>query len=69
MNGYDPTGRTATVIEPITSEGCGRIRFQGTTWPAMGQGESFRAGEVVLISGLDNITMIVKESDFRGSQL
>ena len=61
MKFYDPRGRSATVIVPITPPGRGRIRFHGTTWPAISIGKSFRAGEQVAISGLDNITMIVKE--------
>ena len=64
---YDPTGKTAMVVDPITSAGRGRIRFQGTTWPAQGLGKPYRAGEQVVISGLDNITMIVKERNGQGS--
>ena len=53
-------GKRAIVVEPITRRAPGRIRFQGTTWPAKSLGKSFRVGDHVLIAALDNITMIVE---------
>ena len=56
----DPVGKRAVVFEPVTACAPGRVRFQGTTWPARSLGESFRTGESVAIAELDNITMVVE---------
>jgi membrane protein implicated in regulation of membrane protease activity len=56
----DPVGKRAVVVEPVTACAPGRVKFQGTTWPARSLGESFRIGEPVAIAELDNITMVVE---------
>ena len=55
-------GRTATVVEAITPDEPGRIRFQGTTWKAISYDESFEPGETVEILKEENLTFVVTRS-------
>jgi membrane protein implicated in regulation of membrane protease activity len=57
---YNPVGKRAVVVEPVTACAPGRVRFQGSTWPARGLGESFRTGEAVAIAELDNTTLVIE---------
>jgi membrane protein implicated in regulation of membrane protease activity len=66
---FEPAKKTALVAEPITSTTKGRVRFQGTTWPAKGHEKSFQVGEEVMITGLDNITLFVDKRHHEGSTL
>jgi inner membrane protein len=55
-------GKTAAVVEAITPEHPGRIRFQGTTWIAISYDESFSPGETVEILKEENLTFVVTRS-------
>ena len=55
----DPVGKRAIVVEPVNADAPGRVRFQGTTWPARSLEDSFQRGEPVLITELESITMVV----------
>ncbi|MFW6361145.1 MAG: NfeD family protein [Spirochaetota bacterium] len=52
-------GERALVLEPITPEEPGRVRYRGTSWKAMSLTESFKKGDEVAIVGEDGITLTV----------
>lgn len=51
--------KEATVVEAIDSGHTGRVRFQGTTWDAVGYGETFAPGDTVQILKHENLTLVV----------
>ncbi len=55
-------GKTAEVIEVITPDAPGRIKFQGTTWKAVSYTESFKPGDRVEILKEENLTFYVTKS-------
>ncbi|TFH06505.1 MAG: NfeD family protein, partial [Spirochaetales bacterium] len=55
-------GKPAKVIEAITPDHPGRIRFGGTTWVAESYTESFNTGDRVEILARDGMTFIVTDS-------
>jgi inner membrane protein len=55
-------GKTAEVIEKISPEQPGRIKFQGTSWKAISYTETIEAGEEVSIIEQDNLTFSVTKS-------
>ncbi len=55
-------GSTAVVVEEITPDSPGRVRFQGTTWKAISYDESFAPGETVEILKEENLTFVVTRS-------
>ena len=55
-------GKTAVVIERITPDAPGRIKFQGTSWKAISYTETMEAGEEVSIIEQDNLTFSVTKS-------
>lgn len=61
-NENEYAGSTAVVVEAITPDEPGRIRFQGTTWKAVSYDESFDAGETVEILKEENLTFVVTRS-------
>ncbi|RKX88290.1 MAG: NfeD family protein [Spirochaetes bacterium] len=52
-------GHTVKVIEAITPEKPGRVRFQGTSWKAISYTESFEPGVMVDIVKEENLTFVV----------
>jgi len=52
-------GRTVKVIEAITPDKPGRVRYQGTSWKAISYTESFEPGTKVDIVKEENLTFIV----------
>lgn len=52
-------GRAAEVIEAISPEKPGRVRYQGTSWKAISYTESFEPGDKVDIVKEENLTFIV----------
>ncbi len=52
-------GERAVVLEPITPEEPGRVRYRGTSWKAVSFTESFEKGDEVAIVGEDGITLTV----------
>lgn len=61
-DGSKSSGKSATVIEAISPERPGRVRFEGTTWNASSYTESFEPGETVEILKEDGLTFIVTKS-------
>lgn len=59
-------GRTAEVIEAITPEVPGRIRFAGTTWKAVSYDETIPVGSTVTILKKENLSYIVARGDLLG---
>jgi inner membrane protein len=55
-------GRSAEVIEAITPEKAGRVRYQGTSWKAISYTESFAPGALVDIVKEDNLTFVVSRA-------
>ncbi|HUX20238.1 MAG TPA: NfeD family protein, partial [Spirochaetia bacterium] len=55
-------GKTAVVLEAITPENPGRVRFQGTSWQAISYDESFAPGDTVEILKEENLTFVVTGS-------
>jgi membrane protein implicated in regulation of membrane protease activity len=55
-------GHTAKVIEAISPEKPGRVRYQGTSWKALSYTESFDPGETVDIVKEENLTFIVSRA-------
>lgn len=55
-------GEVAVVVERITPETPGRIRYQGTTWKAVSYTETIEAGEKVEILERENLTYVVTKS-------
>ncbi len=57
----DIYGKTALVIETIgPGENPGRIEFQGTQWPALGDGQEIQTGSEVTIVCHENISLLVE---------
>lgn len=54
-------GEHAEVLESISPDKPGRVRYRGTTWKAVSLTESFEAGEKVSIIDEDGITLTVSE--------
>lgn len=52
-------GRTVKVIEAISPDKPGRVRYQGTSWKAISYTESFEPGTNVDIIKEENLTFIV----------
>ncbi len=52
-------GNTAEVIEAISPDKPGRVRYQGTSWKAVSYTENFEIGAKVDIIKEDNLTFIV----------
>lgn len=52
-------GETAQVVEAITPEKPGRIRYRGTTWQATAVRETIPAGRIVTILEKENLTYLV----------
>jgi len=52
-------GMKATVSEPIAPGAPGRVRYQGTTWTARSDTESFEVGQTVQIIKEENLTLVV----------
>ena len=55
-------GRTAEVIEAISPDKSGRVRYQGTSWKAISYTESFEPGAKVDIVKEENLTFIVSRA-------
>ena len=55
-------GHSVKVIEAITPEKPGRVRFQGTSWKAISYTESFEPGVMVDIVKEENLTFVVSSS-------
>ncbi len=55
-------GHTVKVIEAITPDKPGRVRYQGTSWKAISYTESFEPGEIVDIVKEENLTFIVSST-------
>jgi inner membrane protein len=55
-------GGSAVVVERITPDEPGRIKFQGTTWKAISYTEIIEPGEPVDILDKENLTYIVAKS-------
>jgi membrane protein implicated in regulation of membrane protease activity len=62
----DGAGSTAEVVESITPERPGRIRFRGTTWQARTFDETIPAGATVTILQKESLTYIVTAGDLLG---
>jgi membrane protein implicated in regulation of membrane protease activity len=61
-DGHDEfVGQTVEVIEAITHNKAGRVRFQGTTWKAVTYDSDLAAGDSAEIMKKDNITLIVSK--------
>lgn len=54
-------GEHAEVLESISPDQPGRVRYRGTSWKAVSLTESFEAGEQVSIVDEDGITLTVSE--------
>ena len=53
------SNNTAVVDETIYPNQCGRVRFQGSYWPAeCPQGQTIILGKSVRITGIRNITLL-----------
>ena len=52
-------GERAVVLEAISPEKAGRVRYRGTSWKAVSLTESFETGEEVSIIEEDGITLTV----------
>jgi membrane protein implicated in regulation of membrane protease activity len=52
-------GKQATVVEAISPQRPGRVRFQGTTWEARSYEGSFAPGSAVQIVKNDNLALVV----------
>ena len=55
----DVAGKQATVVEAISPQRPGRVRFQGTTWEARSYEGSFEPGAAVQIVKNDNLALVV----------
>ncbi|MDE0024245.1 MAG: NfeD family protein [Spirochaetaceae bacterium] len=55
----DVAGKQATVVEAISPQRPGRVRFQGTTWEARSYEGSFTPGTAVQIVKNDNLALVV----------
>lgn len=55
----DDVGERAVVLEAISPEKAGRVRYRGTSWKAVSLTESFEAGDEVSIIEEDGITLTV----------
>jgi inner membrane protein len=53
-------GTTVEVVEEIPQGGQGRIRHQGTTWPAVSRGNHIPAGTRVKLVYRDNLAWVVE---------
>lgn len=61
----DP-GTVAEVIETITPDKPGRIRFRGTSWQATAVNETIPAGSTVTILEKENLTYLVTGENLAG---
>ena len=60
----DYYGKTAQVVETIgPGESLGRVSFQGSTWPAIGDGQIIEVGATVTIVCQQNIALLVEKQD------
>lgn len=65
-DGDSDAGRTAEVVETITPETPGRIRFSGTTWKAISYDEEIPVGSTVTILKKENLSYLVTRGDLLG---
>ncbi|RKX94416.1 MAG: NfeD family protein [Spirochaetes bacterium] len=54
-------GKSAEVMEPITPDTPGRVRYQGTSWKAISYTEKFDKGDVVDIVEEEGLAFIVSK--------
>jgi len=59
-------GRTAEVVEAISPDNPGRIRFGGTTWKAVTFDENIPVGSTVTILKKENLSYLVTRGDLLG---
>ena len=65
----DAYGQTVTVVEECREEGSdGRIRFQGTTWPATCTKSSIPAGQKARLLYRDNLVWVIEPIDIKDEQ-
>jgi inner membrane protein len=57
----DSVGEHAEVLEAISPDQPGRVRYRGTSWKAVSLTETFKAGQRVSIVEQDGITLVVTE--------
>lgn len=55
----EAVGKPAEVIEEISPENPGRIKYQGTSWKAVSYTETFKPGDRVRIIEKENLTFTV----------
>lgn len=58
---FDDSGKSAQVLETITSEAPGRIRYMGTSWEALSFDRTFQPGEQVWILKQEGLMYYVGE--------
>lgn len=58
-------GEEAEVVEPISPDSPGRVRYQGTTWRAESYGEELGEGARVQILKQEGMTLVVTASILR----
>ncbi len=54
-------GQSAEVIEPVTPENPGRVKYQGTSWKAVSYTEKFDKGDIVDIVEEEGLTFVVSK--------
>ncbi len=59
-------GKTAEVIETISPDAPGRIRYRGTTWKAISYDETISVGSTVTILKKENLSYLVASGDLLG---
>ena len=62
--GSDEAGKSAVVIEQITPEKPGRVRYQGTSWQAVSYTETLEPGEKADILSQEDLVFVVTRSIF-----
>ncbi len=58
----DAVGEHAEVLEKISPDQAGRVRYRGTSWKAVSLTETFTPGDRVSIVEQDGITLVVTET-------
>ncbi|MCP4498990.1 MAG: NfeD family protein [Deltaproteobacteria bacterium] len=56
-------GKTVEVVEDLSDEKEGRIRYQGSTWTAISTGVSLKKGDQARLVFQDNLTWVVERID------
>ena len=60
----DEVGELVEVIETIgPADKVGTVKFRGTTWRALGEGQEIRTGSVARIVSRENISLLVTAAD------